>query len=237
MDTDSPLFSHLMAYVDDADRDVADTVSGNPDWEPPTALRAGLREYAGGPSPEFQHPPSEGLEPLREEIAECRGVDAERIVITNGGGGANYLAMACGLERCSGDGVVVADPIHPYYSGRTAMLDGDLRPVPVAADGMLNPAAVRERVLRDGAILGIPRHPRERRAADRRGRCRRHAGRRLRRRAPGVDPVRARDAPRRGGGRGAVRVLLARPDRPDGVALTARSTTGVSGLAVAARAG
>ena len=68
-DYDRPLFYHMIKHAAGADRDVIDMVSGNPDWEAPDALRAGLAEYAEAPVDRFQYPPSEGLRDLREEIA------------------------------------------------------------------------------------------------------------------------------------------------------------------------
>ena len=102
MDYDRPLFFHVMEYASAADRDVVDMVSGNPDWEPPGALRDGLREYADSDVAEFQYPASDGLRELREEIAARRGVDLESVVVTNGAGEANHLAMSCGLEAYDG---------------------------------------------------------------------------------------------------------------------------------------
>ncbi len=90
MEYEEPKFFHVMQYAGAADGDVIDMVSGNPDWEPPATLREALREYADLPSAEFQYPPSEGLLELREAIAERRNVDADRVVVTNGTGEANY---------------------------------------------------------------------------------------------------------------------------------------------------
>lgn len=144
MDYDRPLFFHLMQYARAADHDVVDMVSGDPDWEPPEALRDGLREYAGRDVNEFQYPPSEGLTELREDIAARRGVDVERVVITNGAGEANYLAMACALRQLDGDEVVLADPVYPYYAGRVNMLDAEARFVAADRDGRLDAEAVAE---------------------------------------------------------------------------------------------
>ena len=84
MDYDTPLFFHVMQYAADADRDVVDMVSGNPDWGSPDAVSEGLHEYADLGGADFQYPPSEGLAALREEIAERRNVDSSQVVVTNG---------------------------------------------------------------------------------------------------------------------------------------------------------
>ncbi len=142
-DYDRPLFFHMMEYAAAADRDVVDMVSGNPDWAAPEALREGLREYAGADVDAFQYPPSEGLRALREAIASRRGVDVDRVVVTNGAGEANYLAMACALEALAGGEVLLTDPVYPYYQGRTRMLGATPRFVAADPDGTLDPDAVR----------------------------------------------------------------------------------------------
>jgi aspartate/methionine/tyrosine aminotransferase len=158
---DRPVFFHLMAYADAADRDVVDMVSGNPDWEAPAALREGLREYADAPVDEFQYPPSEGLLELREEIAARRGVDVERVVVTNGAGEANYLAMACAFAALEGDEVILSDPVYPYYYNRTEMLGATPRLVAAEPDGSLDADAVREVAGDDTALIVInsPNNP------------------------------------------------------------------------------
>jgi aspartate/methionine/tyrosine aminotransferase len=161
MDSDRPVFFDVMAYADAAEGDVVDMVSGNPDWEPPEALREGFRTYADGPPEAFQYPPSEGLRDLREEIATRRGVDVERVLVTNGGGEANYLAMACGFEAFPGGEVLLTDPTYPYYPDRAAMLGADVASVPVGPTGDLDPAAARERASADTSLIVVssPNNP------------------------------------------------------------------------------
>jgi len=161
MDYETPQFFRVMQYAANADRDVVDMVSGNPDWDPPAALREGLHAYADADSADFQYPSSVGLRPLREEIAERRGVATERVLITNGTGEANHLAMTGALESMDGNEVVTADPVYPYYAGRANLLEADLTMVPVDADGHLDPAAVREAVSDDTAaiVVNSPNNP------------------------------------------------------------------------------
>jgi aspartate/methionine/tyrosine aminotransferase len=161
MDYDKPLFFLIMKYAEEADRDVIDMVSGNPDWEPPQALRDGLREYADASPDEFQYPPSDGLGPLKEEIAARRNVDAEQVIVTIGAGEANYLAMAGGLESFPGDEVLMTDPVYPYYPGKTDILGGTQRFVPVKRDGSYDVEAANERVSDDTAVIiaNTPNNP------------------------------------------------------------------------------
>ncbi|MFC6904681.1 pyridoxal phosphate-dependent aminotransferase [Halalkalicoccus tibetensis] len=161
MDYEKPLFFRVMQYAERADRDVIDMVSGNPDWEPPEALREGLREYADLPVSEYQYPPSDGLRELREEIASRRNVPIESVIVTNGTGEANYLAMAAALDRDAGEEVVLTDPVYPYYPGKTGMLGGEPVYAPVEEDGRLDPDAVRERANEDTAaiVVNSPNNP------------------------------------------------------------------------------
>jgi len=153
MDYETPQFFRVMKYAAEADGDVIDMVSGNPDWEPPEALREGLRAYAEADAGEFQYPPSVGLRELREEIAERRGVERSQVIITNGAGEANHLAMAGALEAMPGNEVVLTDPVYPYYAGRTSMLGADAVYVPVDERGHLDADAVREHASEDTAVI------------------------------------------------------------------------------------
>ncbi|MFC6988115.1 pyridoxal phosphate-dependent aminotransferase [Haloplanus sp. GCM10025708] len=161
MEYDTPLFFHVMQYAAAADRDVIDMVSGNPDWEPPGALRDGLREYADADANAFQYPPSDGLQELREEIASRRNVDVGRVIVTNGAGEANYLAMARALERGAGSELLLTDPVYPYYPGKAGMLDADVTLVPTKRDGHLDVAAFREAASEATAaiVVNSPNNP------------------------------------------------------------------------------
>ncbi|PAU84130.1 aspartate aminotransferase [Halorubrum salipaludis] len=161
MEYEEPKFFHVMQYAVGADGDVIDMVSGNPDWEPPAALREALRDYADLPPDDFQYPPSEGLLELREAIAERRNVDPDRVVVTNGTGEANYLAMARAFERGAGDEALLTDPVYPYYPGKTDLLGGESTLVPTERDGGLDVDAIREAASEDTAliVLNTPNNP------------------------------------------------------------------------------
>jgi aspartate/methionine/tyrosine aminotransferase len=161
MDYETPQFFRVIQYARRADRDVIDMVSGSPDWDPPAGLRDGLREYADFPADDFQYPPSVGLRELRERIAARRGVDVDRVVVTNGAGEANHLAMVGGLERFSGEEILLPDPVYPYYAGRANFLDADVGFVPVEGDGHLDPDRLRERAGDETAVIVVnsPNNP------------------------------------------------------------------------------
>lgn len=161
MDYETPQFFRVMQYASQADHDVVDMVSGNPDWEPPTALREGLESYATGPAEKFQYPPSVGLRSLREEIATRRGVDVDRVIVTNGAGEANHLAMCEGLAATSGSEILLVDPVYPYYAGRAGLLGADTEFVPVDETGHLDPDMVRERASEETSVIVInsPNNP------------------------------------------------------------------------------
>jgi aspartate aminotransferase len=161
MDYEKPLFFQVMQYAAAADRDVIDMVSGNPDWEPPEALRDGLREYADLPVERFQYPPSDGLLELREEIASRRNVPVEWVIVTNGAGEANYLAMAEALDREAGNEVILTDPVYPYYPGKIQMLGGEPVYVSAEEDGRLNPVSLDEHASDETAaiVVNSPNNP------------------------------------------------------------------------------
>ncbi len=161
MDYETPLFFRVMQYASRAEGDVIDMVSGNPDWEPPAALRDGLREYADVDPDRFQYPPSDGLLELREEIAARRNVDVSQVIVTNGAGEANYLAMARAIERDSGSEIVLTDPVYPYYPGKTTMLGGTQRYVETDETGQLDPDDVRSTASADTAaiVVNSPNNP------------------------------------------------------------------------------
>src|SRR6056297_1885786 len=162
MNYETPQFFHVMQYADAADGDVIDMVSGNPDWEPPEAIREGLGEYAESDTSEFQYPPSDGLADLREEIAARRNVDPDRVIVTNGTGEANYLGMAAGLDdENRGSEVVLIDPVYPYYPGKASMLGGETRLVAANRDGGLDTAATCDAIGDDTAlvVLNTPNNP------------------------------------------------------------------------------
>jgi len=171
MDYDRPLFFHVMEYAAAADRDVIGMVSGSPDWEPPEALRDGLADYVNADSEAFQYPPSEGLGELREEIAARRNVDVERVIVTNGAGEANYLAMAGALDRheertsaSEEPTFVLTDPVYPYYPAKSDLLDANREFVAAEPDGTLDPAAVHEQATAAGddlaaIVVNTPNNP------------------------------------------------------------------------------
>ncbi|MFB6071879.1 MAG: pyridoxal phosphate-dependent aminotransferase [Halobacterium sp.] len=161
MEYEEPLFFRVMEYAARADGDVIDMVSGNPDWGSPPGVAEGLHEYADTGGADFQYPPSEGIRELREEIAARRGVDEQQVVVTCGGGEANYLAMGRALERGAGDEVVMTDPVYPYYPGKTTMLGGTQRFVETAPDGSLDPGDVRDAASEDTAciVVNTPNNP------------------------------------------------------------------------------
>ena len=161
MDYETPQFFRVMQYAATADRDVVDMVSGSPDWNPPEALRDGLREYADADPDAFQYAPSVGLTGLRDEIATRRGVDRSQVLVTNGAGEANHLAMTGGLEQFSGEEILLTDPVYPYYAGRANFLDADVGYVPVGEDGHLDPETVREHASDETSVIVVntPNNP------------------------------------------------------------------------------
>ncbi len=161
MDYETPLFFRLMQHAAAVDRDVIGMVSGNPDWDPPTALRDGLQAYADGTPETFQYPPTAGLSTLRQSIADRHDVATDRVFVTNGAAEANYLAMATALDRGAGNEIILPDPVYPYYPGKTTLLDGAQRTISLSPDGDIDPAAVRAIITDQTAAIMIttPNNP------------------------------------------------------------------------------
>lgn len=161
VDEDPPTFEDVLRLAARVDHDVVTMVNGAPDWEPPKALRDGLREAAGGEPSDFQYTPVRGLRSLRETIAERRDVPEESIVVTAGATEANHLAMARALSRDAGRKIIIADPYYPYYVRRTRLLGGRPVTVPVASDGTLDPETVRQAAGSETAaiIVNTPNNP------------------------------------------------------------------------------
>lgn len=161
MDETGPRFYEVAELAAGADRDVVDMVSGEPDWSPPEAVRTGLEAYARRSVDEFQYGPSEGLSALRAEIAGRRGVDREAIIVTNGAGEANYLALAAALEHASGREVVAVDPVYPYYPAKTRLLGGTPRLVETTPDSGPPVADIVREIHAETAaiILNTPNNP------------------------------------------------------------------------------
>jgi aspartate/methionine/tyrosine aminotransferase len=152
-DYDRALFYFVAAYAAEVERDVVDMVSGEPDWDPPAALRAGLCEYADAAAADFQYPPCEGISALRERIARRRSVPVERVIVTHGAGEANHVATAEGLAAHSGNAVLLTDPTYPYYPSRADLLGAEVRQVPVDGAGRFDVDAARERATDDVAVI------------------------------------------------------------------------------------
>ncbi|MBM9465671.1 aminotransferase-like domain-containing protein [Nakamurella leprariae] len=75
-----------------------------------------------------------GFPGLREWLARREGVDARRIVITNGGMHGLSLAVLTVVER--GATVAVDDPVFPLFVRALEVSTDRLLPVPVVADGL-----------------------------------------------------------------------------------------------------
>ncbi|WP_340100373.1 pyridoxal phosphate-dependent aminotransferase [Salinibaculum salinum] len=161
MDYETPQFFRVIQYAAAADRDVVDMVSGSPDWDPPEALREGLHDYADADPADFQYPASVGIRGLREELAQRRGVDVEQIIVTNGTGEANHLAMVGGLDAMPGNEILLTDPVYPYYAGRANFLGADTTLVPVAEDGHADATAIADAASDDTAaiVINTPNNP------------------------------------------------------------------------------
>lgn len=161
MDQEDASFATVLRLVANADHDVIEMVNGTPDWDPPPALRDGLRRTADLDAGAFQYPPMRGLGALREDIAHRRNVPVESVMVTAGATEANHIATAHALARSSGDEIVLADPYYPYYPRRAQVLGGTPVEVSARADGVLDPEDVAEVVGPETAAIMVntPNNP------------------------------------------------------------------------------
>jgi tRNA (5-methylaminomethyl-2-thiouridylate)-methyltransferase len=127
------------------------------------AMAAALRDLPGNPS--SPHGPGRAaraaIEMARAEVAALLGATAEEIVFTSGGTEANELALRGLLAARRAAGVsgrlhVVSSPLeHPSVLGALAAADVELTLLPVAADGALDPEALRAALRRDTALVTL----------------------------------------------------------------------------------
>lgn len=161
MDETESTFATVLRQAAAADRDVIDLVNGAPDWEPPAALRDGLRAAADADPVDLQYAPTPGLRDLRETLAHRRGVDPAGVIVTAGATEANHLATAEALARSNGVEVIITDPYYPYYPRRIDRLGGQPVTVPVDADGVIDVEAVAEAAGPETAaiLINTPNNP------------------------------------------------------------------------------
>jgi 2-aminoadipate transaminase len=92
-------------------------------WQDPAAAAASL-----------QYSAPHGFAALRNWIADREGVDADRIVITNGGMHGLTLAVLTVVER--GATVAVDDPVFPGFLWALEVATDRVLPVPLESDGL-----------------------------------------------------------------------------------------------------
>lgn len=156
-----PRFFEVAQLAREADRDVIDMVGGEPDWEPPDGIRAGLHAYADMPVETFQYAPSRGLQSLREAIAASHEVNDDAVIVTNGTGEANYLAMVAALADGTGTRFIAVDPVYPYYPAKARMLGAPIDLVPTSPDGSPPVEGIAETATDETAaiIINTPNNP------------------------------------------------------------------------------
>lgn len=83
----------------------------------------------------LRYSPAPGLPTLRDAIAAREGVDAERVLVTNGG--AHGLALAVLSLLDPGHTIVVDDPVYPLFLRVLDLVPGvTVVPVTAASDGL-----------------------------------------------------------------------------------------------------
>ncbi|CAH0211166.1 2-aminoadipate transaminase [Microbacterium oxydans] len=137
-----------------------DLGGGNPatDLLPLDLYRDAFREVTEGDGfgALLKYTPAPGLASLRAAIAARDGVDAERVLITNGG--AHGLALAVLSVLDPGDTIVVDDPVYPLFLRVLDLIGVNVVPLRVGAAGIDTDEL--EQRLRDGlrpkALFTVP---------------------------------------------------------------------------------
>ena len=104
----------------------------------------------------LKYSPAPGLPPLRSAIAAREGVEAERVLITNGG--AHGLALAVLSTLDPGEVIVVDDPVYPLFLRVLDIIGVEVAPIPVRADG-IDTDELEQRLragLRPKALFTVP---------------------------------------------------------------------------------
>jgi 2-aminoadipate transaminase len=104
----------------------------------------------------LKYSPAPGLASLRSAIAAREGVDAERVLITNGG--AHGLALAVLSTLDPGDVIVVDNPVYPLFLRVLDLIGVEVAPIAVRADG-IDTEALEQRLragLRPKALFTVP---------------------------------------------------------------------------------
>ena len=104
----------------------------------------------------LRYSPAPGLPTLRRAIAAREQVDAERVIVTNGG--AHGLALAVLATLNPGDTIVVDDPVYPLFLRTLELVGVNVVALPVASDGIdVDALAHRLREgLRPTALFTVP---------------------------------------------------------------------------------
>lgn len=150
--SDATLIRHAAGSVD--------LGGGNPatDLLPLDIYRDAVREVTEGDGfgRQLRYTPAAGLASLRATIAARDGVDAERVLITNGG--AHGLALAVLSLLDPGDTIVVDDPVYPLFLRVLDLIGVHIVPLRVGQDGIDTDEL--EQRLRDGlrpkALFTVP---------------------------------------------------------------------------------
>jgi tRNA (5-methylaminomethyl-2-thiouridylate)-methyltransferase len=127
------------------------------------AMTAALRELPGNPS--STHGPGRAaraaVERARGEVAALVEATAEEVVFTSGGTEGNALAIGGLLQgaragRGGGRLHVVSSPIeHPSVLGALAAADVELTLLPIGPDGAIDPAALRDALRPETALVTL----------------------------------------------------------------------------------
>jgi cysteine desulfurase len=104
----------------------------------------------------YGHQAQQAVEAAREQVASLIGATASEIVFTSGATEADNLAILGTAARASEDAEILVSAIeHPAVLEAAATLGERVKLVPVSADGLVDPAEVRQRLTPKTALVSV----------------------------------------------------------------------------------
>ena len=102
---------------------------GQPDIPTPKQYFDAVRSFS---EPVLEYAPSDGMPVLTDAIRAYYArlgaeIDADQILVTNGGSEALQIAVSCVLD--DGDEIIIPEPFYPNYSTFVTLAGGVIRPV------------------------------------------------------------------------------------------------------------
>lgn len=104
----------------------------------------------------YGHEARQAVEEAREKVAALIGADSQEIVFTSGATEADNLAILGSAARAAEDAeILVSEVEHPAVLESARQLGARVKPIPVSADGLVDPDEVRRRLTAKTALVSV----------------------------------------------------------------------------------